>query len=177
MNGSPSSGQGMGVDQITKIVEKLAAQPFTRQAQMITWMPPMDFDVYDPPCLQSLWYRLVEDEGEYWLNCNIRFRSNDAWGAHFMNAFGFLEFNRRLIVAPLTERLGKPVNLGRLNWQADSFHLYGKDQKQFKELFWDRLQSTAFEDRTYRFDDEVIREIYKESEAAIREKIRAFDTR
>ena len=29
---------------------------------MITWMPNMDLDCYDPPCLQSLWYRIVEDE-------------------------------------------------------------------------------------------------------------------
>ncbi len=166
-----------GIDQVQKVVDKLAAQPFTRQAQMITWMPVMDFDVYDPPCLQSLWYRLIEDGEAYWLNCNIRFRSNDAWGAHFMNAFGFLEFSRKLIAAPLSERLGKAVKLGRLNWQADSFHIYGKDQKQFKELFWDRLESTDFEDRTYRFDDEVIREIYTEAETAVTEKIRSFDSR
>jgi thymidylate synthase len=168
---------GPGINQVEKVVDKLAAQPFTRQAQMITWMPVMDFDVYDPPCLQSLWYRLLEDETAYWLNCNIRFRSNDAWGAHFMNAFGFLEFNRRLIAAPLSARLGKPVKLGRLNWQADSFHIYGKDQKQFKELFWDRLDTTDFEERTYRFDDEVIREIYTEAEAAVTQKIRDFDSR
>jgi thymidylate synthase len=34
-------------------------QPFTRQAQMITWMPNLDIDCYNSPCLQSLWYRIV----------------------------------------------------------------------------------------------------------------------
>src|SRR4030042_7030648 len=73
---------GLDIDQIEHVIQKLVDQPFTRQAQMITWMPNIDPKVYDPPCLQSLWYRIMEDEkGFYRLNCNIRFRSNDAWGA------------------------------------------------------------------------------------------------
>ena len=39
------------VKQIEGVVDKLASQPFTRQAQMITWMPNLDLDCYDPPCL------------------------------------------------------------------------------------------------------------------------------
>ena len=130
---------GTGVDQVARVVDKLARQPFSRQAQMITWMPAEDLDAYDPPCLQSLWYRLLEDEGTLYLNCNVRFRSNDAWGANFMNMFGFTHFNRLAIADPLQERLGRPVELGRLNWQADSYHLYGKDQKDFTARFQDRL--------------------------------------
>ena len=73
---------------------------------MITWMPNLDLDCYDPPCLQSLWYRLVEDEDRRragWLNCNVRFRSNDAWGASFMNMFGFIMFNREVIAAEVAQ--------------------------------------------------------------------------
>lgn len=85
------SGKRVGpfdVDQVEHVIAKLVKQPFTRQAQMITWMPNIDLDCYDPPCLQSLWYRLLEDDaGTSWLNCNIRFRSNDAWGASFMNRY------------------------------------------------------------------------------------------
>nr|MBC8452418.1 hypothetical protein [Spirochaetota bacterium] len=51
------------IDQIENVIEKLVKQPFTRQAQMITWMPNLDLDVFDPPCLQSLWYRILEDDG------------------------------------------------------------------------------------------------------------------
>jgi len=50
------------VDQIEGVVRKLSEQPFTRQAQMITWMPNLDLECFDPPCLQSLWYRILEDE-------------------------------------------------------------------------------------------------------------------
>ena len=33
------------VDQIEGVIAKLVAQPFTRQAQMITWMPNLDLDL------------------------------------------------------------------------------------------------------------------------------------
>ena len=174
------SGKRVGpfnVDQIENVIAKLAKQPFTRQAQMITWMPNIDLDCYDPPCLQSLWYRLMEedDDSAYWLNCNIRFRSNDAWGASFMNMFGFVMFNKEIIAAGIEKRLGKPVKIGRLNWQADSYHIYGKDIADAKARLFDRLATTTLEDRTYRFDDEMIRDMYTEAEAAIRAKIAEYD--
>ena len=166
------------INQVEAVINKLVKQPFTRQAQMITWMPNMDLDCYDPPCLQSLWYRILEDSsGTWWLNCNIRFRSNDAWGANFMNMFGFTLFNRDVIAAEVARRAGKTVKLGRLNWQADSFHIYGKDIDIAKQRLFDRIKTTAFEDRVYCFNDEMIREIYNEAEATVREKIREFDAR
>ena len=164
------------INQIEKVIDKLCKQPFTRQAQMITWMPNLDTDCYDPPCLQSLWYRILEDEeGIYWLNCNIRFRSNDAWGAHFMNAFGFIQFNREIIANEVAKRTGKIVKLGRLNWQADSFHIYGKDIKAAKEMLFDRIDTMKLEERTYNFNDDFIREMYNEAEPKIIAKIKEFD--
>ena len=170
-----SGAGGDGVDQVRAVIDKLTASPHTRQAQMITWMPFMDFDVYDPPCLQSIWYRLTEGDGRYYLNCNVRFRSNDAWGANFMNMFGFTLFNKTIIARALEERIGKPVELARLNWQADSYHLYGKDQADFRSRFWDRLGSTVFEDRVFHFHDDLIREIWNEAEAAVLKKIADYE--
>lgn len=163
------------VAQIQAVVDKLSDQPFTRQAQMITWMPNLDLDCYDPPCLQSLWYRILEDRGDWWLNTNIRFRSNDAWGANFMNMFGFTWFNRTLIADAVAARTGRTVHLGRLNWHADSYHIYGKDIADAEQRLINRLDHTAFEDRVYNFNDESIREMYDEAESAVRDKIRRFD--
>ncbi len=165
------------IDQIEGVLAKLAKQPFTRQAQMITWMPNIDLDCYDPPCLQSIWYRILEDEatGEWWLNCNIRFRSNDAWGANFMNMFGFTLFNRDIMIPELVRRTSKRIRMGRLNWQADSFHIYGKDLEQARQRLFNRIPTTDFEDRTYEFKDETIHSIYKEAGAVVLEKIRAQD--
>jgi thymidylate synthase len=176
-NDPRTGAPGTGIDQIEKVVGKLAAQPHSRQAQMITWMPFLDFEVYDPPCLQSIWYRLVENDQAWVLASNVRFRSNDAWGANFMNMFGLTHFTRLLIADPLQEKLGKPVVLGRLNWQADSFHLYGKDQAEFKSRFWDRLGTTTFDDRVYRFFDGPIQEMWEEAEEKAIEKIRRYDAR
>jgi thymidylate synthase len=164
------------INQVEKVIEKLTEQPYTRQAQMITWMPNIDYDCYDPPCLQSIWYRIIDDEeGTGWLNCNVRFRSNDAWGASFMNMFGFTMFNKEIIAAEVAKRSGRPVKIGRLNWQADSYHIYGKDIAEAKARLFDRIESTAFEDRTMNFSDEIISEIYEEAEQLVKEKIAQYD--
>ena len=169
---------GFIVDQVESVIQKLVDQPFTRQAQMITWMPNLDQKVYDPPCLQSLWYRILEDEdGVMWLNSNIRFRSNDAWGANFMNMFGFVQFSREVIADEVQKRTGKIVKLGRMNWQADSFHIYGKDIAKAKAMLFDRIDTMAFEERTYNFHDEFIQDMYQMAEPGIMKKIKNYSER
>jgi thymidylate synthase len=166
------------VDQIESVIDKLSKQPFTRQAQMITWMPNLDLDCFDPPCLQSLWYRILEDEkGVYWLNCNIRFRSNDAWGASFMNMFGFIQFNKEVIAAEVSRRTGKEVRLGRLNWQADSYHIYGKDIEQARAMLFDRLDGMQIEERTFNFSEDYIQQMYEAAEPVVLEKIKEYNER
>ncbi len=167
---------GFQVDQIEHVIQKLVDQPYTRQAQMITWMPNHDLKVYDPPCLQSLWYRIMEDEeGIQWLNCNIRFRSNDAWGASFMNMFGFIRFNREVIADEVARRSGKELRLGRMNWQADSYHIYGRDIAQAKAMLFDRIDTMSLEERTFNFGDDFIREMYDMAEQSALMKIKKYD--
>ena len=162
------------VDQIQHVINKLTESPHTRRAQMITWMPNIDNECFDPPCLQSLWYRITEDSGNFYLNCNVRFRSNDAWGASFMNMFGFIYFNRNVIMRGLERRGMKNLKMSRLNWHADSYHIYGKDIKTFKERFYDRLTSD-YVGRTYCLSDPNIQSIWDESKANIVEKIEKYD--
>lgn len=92
-----------------------------------------------------------------------------------MNMFGFVMFNRDVIAAGLAKRTGRAVNLGRMNWQADSFHIYGKDIADARARLFDRMQTSSFEDRVYRLSDEMIQEIYDEAEASIRAKIAEYD--
>ncbi len=164
------------IDQLENVIEKLVKQPFTRQAQMITWMPNLDTDCYDPPCLQSLWYRIMEDhQGVQWLNCNVRFRSNDAWGASFMNMFGFIRFNKELIAAEIAKRTGKKVRLARMNWQADSYHIYGKDLASAEEMLFSRIDSMKFEERIYNFNDDFIKDMYDNAGQRVIDKIKSHD--
>ncbi len=176
VDGKSKKAGFFSINQIDAVIDKLSKQPYTRQAQMITWMPNLDIDCFDPPCLQSLWYRIIEDEeGVWWLNCNIRFRSNDAWGASFMNMFGFIQFNKNIIAAGISKKTGKKVELGRMNWQADSYHIYGKDILSAKQLLFDRLDKVQFADRTFNFSDDFIAEMYNGAEPAILEKIKNYD--
>ena len=178
INGSPAEKGHFKINQIDNVISKLSRQPFTRQAQMITWMPNLDAECYDPPCLQSLWYRILEDtDGTYWLNCNVRFRSNDAWGASFMNMFGFAQFNKEIIASGIAENTGRSVKLARMNWHADSYHIYGKDIKTAKEMLFNRLGESGIEYRTYNFNDDFIRQMYDEAESGILEKIKEHDSR
>jgi thymidylate synthase len=164
------------VDQIEFVINKLAQQPFSRQAQMITWMPNLDNNSIDPPSLQSLWYRILEDDdGVLWLNSNIRFRSNDAWGASFVNMFGCIQFSKEVIADGIAQKTGKKVKLGRMNWQADSYHIYGKDIQAAKERLFERINGMAFEERTMPFNDPLIRDVYNNAETLILEKIKEFD--
>jgi thymidylate synthase len=174
-NGKTVEAGPFRIDQIEKVIEKLSKQPFTRQAQMITWMPNVDLDCYDPPCLQSLWYRIVETNHADWLQCNVRFRSNDAWGASFMNMFGLTVFNKEIIAAGIEKQTGRQINLGRMNWQADSYHIYGKDIESAKGMLFDRVESMPFENRIFNFHDDFIRQMYQEAEAAVWDKIKRKD--
>jgi thymidylate synthase len=166
------------INQIEHIISKLTKQPYTRQAQMITWIPKLDLDCYDPPCLQSIWMRIIEsnESSNIWsLNTNIRFRSNDGWGASFMNMFGLTQLIHTIAVE-IGNRSGKTVRVGRLNWQADSYHIYGKDISSCKQRLIDKIETNQlFEKRVWNFNDETVQEMYRECEVSIREKIRQIN--
>ena len=80
-----------------------------------------------------------------------------------------------MIAAGVAEKTGRTVKLGRMNWQADSFHIYGKDLKIAKERLIDRLNDMQFEERTMCFNDDFIREMYDQAEEQIIQKIRNYD--
>jgi thymidylate synthase len=156
-------------DQIRIMAEKLAKTPHTRRAQAVTWKVWEDNECYDPACLQSVWCRMLKD-GEAWrLNMNIRFRSNDAYKAAFMNMFALVELQRR-IAAMIAEESGFEVRLGRYLHQADSYHIYGSYFGEFKQRFLSALSTRSFEERTYRYED--IKFMMDEAVPAIREKAR-----
>jgi len=175
-SGWTESDKGFKVDQIEAVIDKLCKQPFSRQCQMITWMPNIDLDIYDPPCLQSWWGRILEDEGVWWLNYNIRIRSNAAFSAYFMNSFGLTMFTKT-IADKIAKKTGRTVKLGRMNWQADSWHIYGHEIKAFEERFLKRLDVTKFDERVYNFYDSDIQEMYWEADEAIKEKIKKEDAK
>ena len=121
-------------DQIEHICRQLADTPYTRRAQAITWKVWEDNSCYDPACLQSIWCRIIHDGGRPVLNMNVRFRSNDAYKAAFMNMFALTRLQAK-IAARVGELSGKPVGLGRYCHMADSFHIYGSNLAEFEARF------------------------------------------
>jgi len=157
------------IDQIEILCRKLAEAPHTRRAQAITWKVWEDNDCYDPACLQSLWCRIIEENGEQVLSMNVRFRSNDAYKAAFMNIFALVELQRR-IAQRVTELSGTAVRVGRYCHLADSYHLYGSYFKEFADRFLRSLERRSFEQRTMRYAD--LREMMEQARPAILEKAR-----
>lgn len=156
-------------DQIRNIAEKLAKTPYSRRAQAITWKVWEDNDCYDPACLQSIWCRITEENGFCYLNTNIRFRSNDAYKAAFMNMFALVQL-QKLIASHISELSGREIILGRYVHIADSYHIYGSYFNEFKERFLEGLKKRSFEERTFRYED--IKEIMEEARPHILEKVK-----
>ena len=68
----------------------------------------LDPPTYDPPCLQRLWFRLLDDEaGRPVLNMNAHWRSRDAYKAAYMNVFALTDL-QRTIAGRVAERIGPP---------------------------------------------------------------------
>jgi len=115
------------VNQINRIVDILKVDRYTRRAQAITWIPDVDLGSKDPPCLQSLFFRIVPRDVDV-LDMHVRFRSNDALNACYMNMYALTEYQKYV-----AGRLGIPV--GHYIHFADSFHIYGQRLDQARQYY------------------------------------------
>ncbi len=144
------------VNQVNYMIEKLAAAGHTRRAQAITWNPKLDPPTADPPCLQRVWGRLLEDgAGGFIFNMNTHWRSRDLFKAWFENVIALTSLMRQ-IAAAVSEKTGKQVRLGRYTDISDSLHIYGSyfreiegDAEKGIKSFFEKLESRSFEDRTW----------------------------
>ena len=113
------------VDQIQYIIDTLSDTGHTRRAQAITWIPETDAGASHPPCLQRIWCRLTSDEtGRLALNMNTHWRSRDLYKAWFMNAYAFTLL-QKMIAEGISDKIGRPVQIGRYLDISDSLHIYG----------------------------------------------------
>ena len=158
-------------DQIEILCQKLAKTPHTRRAQAITWKVWEDNDCYDPACMQSLWCRILEEQGQPVLSMDVRFRSNDAYKAAFMNIFALVQLQRR-IAARISELTGRTVQVGRYVHMVDSYHIYGSYFKEFEGRFLGALAKRNFEQRTLHYAD--VKDMMEEAKPMILEKARTM---
>jgi len=172
--GPHGEGKGeQGINQLAAVVKKLAAAPHTRRAQAVTWQPWCDPDCYDPPCLQSFWFRILADEDDVWyLNMNVRFRSRDAFDAAYMNCFAFVCLMKRT-AKEIAEIASREVRLGRYVDLSDSYHIYGKRREAFEQGFLKQVETRSFKDRTW--TREFAAPFFEEARPAIAEKVASKD--
>jgi len=149
------------VNQLDYIVNKLGESRYSRRAQAITWMPTADPPTFDPPCLQRLWCRILEDEsGKPVLNMNTHWRSRDAYKAAYMNIYA-LTYLQKSLADRLSGKTGEAIGVGRYVDIADSYHIYGADHKEFQSRFLKSVNERSFEQRTWRSDDPRVIESIK----------------
>ncbi|MFO7906960.1 MAG: thymidylate synthase [Pirellulaceae bacterium] len=156
------------IDQIEGVCRQLAATGFTRRAQAVTWKVWEDSGCYDPACLQSIWCRITEQDDVPRLSMNVRFRSNDAYKAAFMNLFALAHLQAK-IAERVSQLAGREIKLGRYCHLADSYHIYGSNMAEFESRFLGALKSRDFEGRTVRYAD--IRDYMEETRAGILAKV------
>ena len=161
-------------DQIEHICAQLAKTPHTRRAQAITWKVWEDNSCYDPACLQSVWCRILPEDGQQVLSMNVRFRSNDAYKAAFMNIFALTTL-QEMIAHRIAQRIGRPVKVGRYCHIADSFHIYGSNLAEFTARFLGAIEKRSFEQRTMRYED--VSDMMEEARPMILEKARKMGRR
>lgn len=129
-------GKPQTINQLNSVIEKLAREPLSKSGLVSTWDPRWDHNdgimggvwkSYDSPCLQNLWFRLVpqKDKRGYILNQNRLFRSHDHLKALPQNFYGLEEGMYEPTRLAIQEKLGVPVERGRLVNVSYSLHVYG----------------------------------------------------
>jgi thymidylate synthase len=148
----------MEIDQLSKIVDILSKTPHSRRAQAITWIPGIDLGSEEPPCLQSLTFRIVSRRDVDVLDMHVRFRSRDAYNGAFMNMYA-LTFLQLEVADCLAVPVGHYVDF------SDSFHVYGDrilEAEGKVKTINDRLNNP--DGRSNYYTTEEFRSIWEEGE-------------
>lgn len=113
--------------QFEVIVERLTADPDSRQAQVVIWNPELDLQPgkKDYPCTTLMQFRIRDGK----LNMSVYMRSNDVWlGA----AYDFFQFTRVQIA--LASVLN--VEVGNYVHHVGSLHIYEQHYQAAEGLYY-----------------------------------------
>lgn len=126
---------------LQRVVQRLTADPFTRQAVISIWDPVQDLHVdgsRDYPCTTHLQFMGRHNErGQVALDLHVSMRANDAW-----HGFPYDVFQFAFLQLSLASVLDMPV--GRYFHHATSFHLYEAQLEQAVDLYREDVAPRAF---------------------------------
>ena len=156
-----------GIDQIEYIINKLLDAYYSRRAQAITWIPAIDTQAYDSPCLQRIWCRLLPDENDTLvLNMNTHWRSRDLYGAWFMNVYAITDL-QRVIAERISAGLKQEIKIGRYMDISDSLHIYGKDFDRVAPEI-EKMQHSSYQGRAWESTHPAFAAIIEETQEKLR---------
>jgi thymidylate synthase len=121
------ASHGRTVNQVERMLARLAEDPITRRATAITFVPEIDQYIKgDLPCLQRIALRCTEDaHGQMYLHMHTHWRSRDLFNAAADNIIA-MTFWQREWAHTLSTMTGRTVRVGRYKDFADSLHIYGQ---------------------------------------------------
>lgn len=112
------------LNQLVNIKENLKN---SRRLQAITWIPDLDLESDEPPCLQRIWIRVLQEpdmdnyiysKGQVEVHCT--WRSRDLYSAWMSNYVG-------IILMIYNEILGDDYEIIKLVDYVDAMHIYEND--------------------------------------------------
>jgi thymidylate synthase len=104
------------VDQIEYVVRRLRANPNSRRASAVTWIPPVDTNKDEVPCMMVDDFKIREGR----LRLTALFRSHDFAGAYPANLYGLTR-----LLEYVAERAG--AEPGSITTVSCSAHIYDHD--------------------------------------------------
>jgi len=115
---------GDTVDQFKYLKEQLF-KSITRRAQAITWIPEIDTKNDEPPCLQRIWMRKLNDTD---VEMHCMWRSRDLFCAWNSNYIAILYMIKKEILDPLGLKMVKLVDF------CDSLHIYEGNWEEAEKI-------------------------------------------
>lgn len=126
--------------QIDFVVSELLRNPESRRAVIDVRDNAIDQNNTHPACLQHIQFMIRDGK----LDMYVTMRSNDAFEAAFMNAFGFIMLQKK--VADML-----CVGVGKYEHRANSFHVYEKNFEKFDQTIG-QIKARSPEDMTYEYE-------------------------
>ena len=117
------------VDQIDYVVRRLRASPNTRRASAVTWIPPVDTEKEEVPCMMVDDFKIREGR----LHLAALFRSHDFAGAYPANLYGLTR-----LLEYVAGRVG--AEPGSITTVSCSAHIYDHDWDWVAEMVTGRSE-------------------------------------
>jgi len=110
------------IDQIAYVIDKLKGSKTTRRATAVTWIPSIDTQVDEVPCMIIDDFKIRDDK----VHLTTVFRSHDFAGAYPANLYGLSK-----LLEYVAENVG--ISPGKITTVSISAHIYDHD--------WDRIEN------------------------------------